>query len=252
MSIYFLGGHDLEMFEIARVLREHCVSFADRGLDWEHAVFPAYEAEIRAAIRDGKRPVLVELREIPADVVSLVDVIDHHGPESGYLPTSLEQVFAHLGIKAMTREQALIAANDKGYIEGMLSIGATAEEIERIRRGDRKAQRITAEQEAAAETAIAARTFPAPGLVLVELPHNKTATVTDRLSRFAGGAGYDNLLVECSGEIEFFGDGALIGELQTKFGGFCGGDLPRRGYWGLGGSSVDLREGVRQFIVQRL
>jgi hypothetical protein len=251
-AVYFLGGHDLEMAEIARVLREHNVSYADHSLDWAHAVFSAYEPEIRAAIRNGQRPVLVELRDIPADVHPFVDVIDHHGPESGHLPTSLEQVLARLGMTALTREQALIAANDKGYIDGMLGIGATTEDIRRIRMLDRQAQGITTEQEADAVAAITARTSPAPGLFIVSLPHNKTATVTDRLSSLAGGPGYDNLLIECRTETDFFGDGQIIGKLSARFGGYCGGDLPRRGYWGLELGSVDLHEEVRKLTIEEV
>jgi hypothetical protein len=250
--VFFLAGHDLEMAEIARVLRERRIQLVDHGLDWAHAIASAYKPEIHAAICSGKRPVLVELREIPADILPFVDVIDHHGPESGHLPTSLEQVLARLGISTLTREQALIAANDKGYIEGMIAIGATPEDVKRIRRADRKAQGITAEQEATAEAAIAARTSPAPGLTVVKLPHGKTATVTDRLSDRAGGLGYRNLFVECPNEVSFFGDGKIIEELVRVYGGYCGGNLPVRGYWGIEIGANHPRETIRQLVIGRL
>lgn len=239
----------MEMAEIARVLHERGIEFDDRGLDWAHATFSAYEADIRTAIRNGKRPVLVELRDIPADIRPFIDVIDHHGQESGHLPTSLEQVLARLGVTSLTREQTLIAANDKGYIEGMLDIGATIEEIGRIRYKDREAQGITAEQEAAAEAAIAVCESPVPGLLIVKLPHAKTATVTDRLSNFAGGPGYKNLLVECPNEISFFGEGKIVEELVRGYGGYCGGNLPERGYWGIEIGAEPGRETIRQFVI---
>lgn len=250
--IFFLGGHDLEMAEVIRVLRELSVPFLDRGLDWAHATFSAYEADIRAAIRKGKRPVLVELREIPADALPFVDLIDHHGPGSGDLPTSLEQVLAPLGVSTLTREQALIAANDKGYIDGMRAIGATSDEIVRIRRADRLAQGITHQQEVEAVAAVQVCLSLAPDLTLVNLPHQKTATVTDRLSSFAGGPGYDNLVIECPNEIDFFGDGKIVGELSAQFGGYCGGNLPKRGFWGLELGSVERSRDVRQFIIERI
>lgn len=247
--MYFLGGHDLEMAEIAKILHEHGVPFVDHGLDWAHATFANYDSEIRTAIRSPRRPILVELRDIPADVHPFVDVIDHHGPESGHLPTSLEQVLARLGKTELTREQALIAANDKGYIEGMLAIAATPEEIANIRRRDREAQGITAEQEALAESAVAQRACPAPGLAIVELAHGKTACVTDRLSNFAGGPGYRNLFIESPGEVSFFGEGRTIEQLHRRFGGYCGGDLPIRGYWGLEKPSNSERGGIREWLV---
>ena len=251
-DIYFLGGHDLEMAEIARVLREHGAVFVDRGLNWDQATFSAYEAELRAAIAAGQRPVLVEIRDIPADIHPFVDVIDHHGPQSAHLPTSLEQVLAHLGVTTLTREQALIAANDKGYIEGMLAIAATPEEIANIRRRDREAQGITAEQEALAESAVAQRTCPAPGLAIVELAHGKAACVTDRLSNLTGGPGYRNLFIESPGEVSFFGEGRTIEQLHRRFGGYCGGELPVRGYWGLEKPSSSERSGIREWLLHEL
>jgi hypothetical protein len=248
-SIYFLGGHDLEMAEIARVLQGYDVPFVDRGLDWAHAAFSAYETEIGDAIHAGKKPILVELRDIPADMILNVDVIDHHGPNSGHLPTSLEQVLVRLGAYVLTREQALIAANDKGYIEGMAAMGATAEEIARIRCADRQAQGITAEQEAAAEAAIASRKTPIPGLSVIELPHGKTAAVTDRLSAFVGGPGYRNLLVKCPREVCFFGNGKIVAELNQRFGGYCGGELPERGYWGLVEINGEARLRIQEQVI---
>lgn len=247
-SVYFLGGRDLEMVEIARVLSEHNICTFDHALDWSHAMFSAYAEDIRSAVSSDRRAVLVELREIPPEVRSLVDVIDHHGPESGHLPTSLEQVFARLGIARLSWEQELIAANDKGYIEGMAAIGASPEEMNRIRLLDRQAQGITAEQEADAVAAVALRDESAGSLTIVALPHEKTATVTDRLSASLGGPGYKNLLVESPFELSFFGEGRLILELVHRFGGYCGGNLPHKGYWGLDVSVGEARSSIKEFV----
>jgi hypothetical protein len=157
-------------------------------------------------------------------------------------------VLARLGVTALTREQQLIAANDKGYIDGMAAIGATNEEILRIREQDRCAQGITQEQELAATTAIAALSSTVASLTVVQLPHGKTATVTDRLSHSAGGPGYDNLMIECPKEISFFGNGLLIRELMRHFGGYCGGQLPKQGYWGIEILSDEMHGKVRDFV----
>ena len=217
---------------------------------WARATFAAYDSEIRTAIRSGRRPVLVELRDIPADILPFVDVIDHHGSESGHLPTSLEQVLTRFGVTTLTREQSLIAANDKGYIEGMVAIEATPEEIARIRRADRESQGITTEQELVAESAVAAGSTLAPGLTLVKLPHDKTATVTDWLSSVAGGPGYSNLLIESPHEVSFFGDGRIIARPTASFGGYCGGNLPERGYWGSKEMPTRAQLKVRHLVVQ--
>ena len=246
-DLYFLGGHDLEMQEIARGLREHSASFVDHQLHWSQATCSSYQQEIAAALRDGRRPVLIELREIPDSIRPLVDIIDHHGEDSGHLPTSLEQVLARLGLTP-TREQQLIAANDKGYIEGMIDAGATPAEIERIRRADRAAQGITAEQEQQAAAAITTRDTTVHGLTLVQLPHSHTATVTDRLNAHLGGPGYTNLFILCPDEVNFYGDGAVITRLKHRFGGYEGGQLPAKGYWGLETSDAEQRKAIREFV----
>ena len=246
-DLYFLGGHDLEMQEIAGVLREHSTAFVDHQLHWSQATYAAYAAEIVTALRAGRRPVLIELREIPDSIRPLVDIIDHHGEDSGHLPTSLEQVLQRLG-GTPTREQQLIAANDKGYTEGMIAAGATPEEVRRIRRADRAAQGITPEQEQQAAAAIAARDTSVPGLTIVQLPNGRTATVTDLLNAHLGGPGYANLLILCPDEVNFYGVGKIISRLSQQFGGYEGGQLPVSGYWGLETSDVEQRKAIRDFV----
>jgi hypothetical protein len=248
-SVYFLGGRDLEMVEIARVLAEQSIPYFDGALDWSDATFSAYAEDIRSIISQGRRPVLVEVRDIPSEVRPMVDVIDHHGPESGHLPTCLEAVLARIGIPQLTREQQLIAANDRGYIEGMAAIGATTEEIQRIRALDRKAQGITHEQELAGEEAIKNLDNTSEGLAVAHLPHGRTATVTDRLSMRIGGHGYSNLLVVSPDELSFFGGGRTVLDLVRGFGGYCGGQLPSSGYWGLRTSDESMRSSIRNLIV---
>ncbi len=56
-------------------------------------------------------------------------------------PTSLQQIFALLGLSAerWTRWFALVAANDRGHIAEMVGLGATPEEIAQVRAADRAA-----------------------------------------------------------------------------------------------------------------
>ena len=48
-----------------------------------------------------------------------------------------------------------------------------------------------------------------------------------------GGQGFVNLLILCPNESNFFGTGKLIQALDKAFpGGWSGGALPERGFWG--------------------
>ena len=224
--VFFLGGRDAEMVEIAKVLAEAGIEVIDHNLGWG-ASASAYAAEI-ATVSPGKTPVLVELTkdiELPEGAI----LVDHHGDRASE-PASILQVLNLLGLKP-SRRQLLIAANDSGYIPGMLAIGATTEEVAVVRLADRSAQGITPEQETAAETAI--NTLTVHGrLTVVNLPHSKCATVTDRLF-----GQYDQLLIlSGDGEVNFYGDGLLCTALKLKFEGWNGGSgLGKSGgsaFWG--------------------
>ncbi len=80
----------------------------------------------------------------------------------------------------MTREQILVAANDKGYIPQMNLEGATEEEIMSIRRADRQAQGITEEDEKIAqEDLLEIEDFT--GLSIVKTRLSKFSPITDFL-----------------------------------------------------------------------
>lgn len=230
---FFLGGRDLEMVEIARLIRDHApgAPLFDAGLAWG-AKASDYADAIQAAAASGRRPVLVELAlDLPLPDGALV--VDHHGDAAGAAaPTSLRQIFALLGLPAAawTRRMELVAANDRGHIREMRSIGATAAEIAAIRRDDRAAQGVTADMEAAGERAVAALEPVLDGRArLARLPHARCAVVTDRLDPDE----HRPLLVLSPGEINAYGPGAVIAALDRAFpGGWRGGALPAYGFWG--------------------
>ncbi len=233
---FFLGGRDLETVTITQLLNETWPgSYSDYGLSWG-ARSSAYESEIRAALAANRTPVLVELEDdlgLPKDSVI---VVDHHGDRSGDgRPTSLHQVFALLALPRdrWTRWFELVAANDSGHVNAMLDVGATPDELRRVRASDRAAQGITPEQERAGEEAArSARSYENGDLLVVDLPHNRTATVTDRLHRALGGPGYENLLICSPDEVNFYGSGDLVHLLSGLLpGGWRGGDT-RHGFWG--------------------
>ena len=240
---FFLGGRDLEMVTIRQLLGPlDNVCVHDRQLFWG-AKASAYEAEIARCRAKGRVAVLVELIDDLqlTDAVSAgeVLVVDHHGDLAGQdVPTALEQIFQLLQLPEdqWTREFELVAANDRGHVHGMLAVKASREELDQIRAADRAAQGISNEQESQGRAAAEACQRHAQGrLSVVHLPHNKTATVTDVLDESLGGPGYENLLIFSPAQTLFYGKGSAIERLKSRYsGGWWGGELPVRGFWGIG------------------
>ena len=253
--VFFLGGRDLEMQTIGELLRRHVSASGinDKGLAWG-ARASDYEEEIRRALEAGLTPVLVELIEDLELDSSKIIVVDHHGARAGKdAPTSLEQIFALLGLTRAewTRWFDLVAANDRGYIPELVEAGASVEEIREVRAADRRAQGITGAEERAAEEALKELRVLAGGtLTIAELAHARTAALTDRLEPALGGVGCKNLLIRSPGQLNFFGAGELVLTLDAEFpGGWYGGALPERGYWGHNAAAFTPVQG---FLLDRL
>lgn len=235
---FFLGGTDLEMREIERLARKAQSRITDNHLLWG-ARLSDYSTEVDAAQAEGWTCVAVELADdMPSQwpARNHLILIDHHGPKAGGV-SSLRQVFNLLELPSAcwTRRLALVEANDIGHVAALRAARATEEEIVRIRAEDREAQGVTAEEEEAGRRALAKAEVSANGWTIVRLPHARCATVTDPLAtdpRFAHLPA--NVLVCSPKEVNAFGDGDAMLALDRSFsGGWIGGDLPRRGYWGL-------------------
>lgn len=231
---FFLGGQDLEMVTIAELLREKVAvdAIIDKTLAWG-AKASHYASEIEAAAEAGLTPVLVELSRdiaLPADAIE----IDHHGERTGE-PCSLRQVFDLIQLQEedWTRRFALIAANDTGHVEAMRRMGASVQEIEQVRADDRAAQGVTPEEERLGRAALAKARVELEGtLLVVDLPHGRSATVMDPL---AIASDHRDVLILSPTMTQFFGAGPRIMTLDAAFpGGWRGGELPQRGYWGVG------------------
>ncbi|MGB5793461.1 hypothetical protein, partial [Poseidonibacter sp.] len=134
-KLFLLGGHDLEMLEIKKILDSKKIKYFDNNLSWG-AKLTDYQDKL---IFDG----LIYGIELDKDINPPDNYIeiDHHG-ENSNKPSSIEQVAKVLDIK-LTRHQLLVAKNDSSFIEGMKSFGATDDEIQNIRFLDRDAQGIT-------------------------------------------------------------------------------------------------------------
>lgn len=214
----------------------------DKSLAWG-ARASAYREELAAARAAGLTPVLIELSNDLGLTEAEAICIDHHGPDAGKKNSALRQIFDLLRLprELWTREWELISANDVGHIRGLVAAGATSEEIQQIRARDRAAQGITPEEEALG--ALAARqavTMFGGRLTVTRVGHDRGATVLDSLAPELGGSGFQNLLILCREECFFQGEGSIILELNRRFpGGWCGGELPERGYWGYPGKILE-------------
>jgi hypothetical protein len=245
---FFLGGRDLEMVEIGRLVRQTLgdSTAVDRALPWHAARASAYRAEIEAALAAGRVPVLVELRDdLPPDLAARCRWLDHHGAQAGAdRPTALEQVFALLGLPAAawTRRLALVAANDRGWIPELRAMGASAAEIAALRTEDRAAQGVTPAEEAAGAQALAGAERALGGrLLVVRLPHARTAAVTDRAALTSPPDAPPDVLVLSPAEVNFSGGGGAVARLAARWpGGWWGGALPQRGFWGHGAPLPDV------------
>jgi len=144
--VFLLGGHDLEMLEIKKMLQEAGEIFLDKELSWG-APLSAY----KDAFNDKDTFVGIELEEDISPPKHYVE-IDHHGKNTHKL-SSIEQVAELLDIK-LNRWQKLVAANDARYISGLKQYCASDEEIEEIRLQDRAAQGVSKEDEKLAEKSI--------------------------------------------------------------------------------------------------
>ncbi|PIQ91336.1 MAG: hypothetical protein COV70_04165 [Parcubacteria group bacterium CG11_big_fil_rev_8_21_14_0_20_39_22] len=260
--IFVLGGNDLEMEVTKQLLAmagrrfvqpkkkwgDHSYTPGDLGLQpkdtsmswigtgrrkYKTLLDPATGSEFEGAFFVECRPSGWEGFEYqsPSSGIASYNTewsIDHHGEEA-HRPPSVLQVLSILeedgfNISNSTRRWVeLVAANDSGYIPAMLRIGATPEEVSRVRAADRAAQGITVSQEAEAERAIASAEKLDSGLLVVRLAHSKCATITDRLFG-TWPDGRENLLVlSGDGESNYFGDGAICASLKEKFQGSWGG-----------------------------
>lgn len=233
---YVLGGADLEMRTIAELLQRHAPGRVHGGEHRWGVRASDLEPTLRLLDQHGARLITVELPwDLPWQPAELVEV-DHHGPRAGAdAPSSLRQVFDLLGLPAAawTRELALVEANDRGYIEALQALAATPEEIARIRAADRAAQGIRADEEQQALAALATLEQQ-HGLTIAHLPHARTAALVDRLHPALGGPGYQQLLVLSPNETNYYGPGPAIHALNLAYpGGWYGGALPERGYWGI-------------------
>ena len=144
--VFLLGGKDLEMEEIKKLLIKHNKHYIDKNLNWG-----AKLSEYINLLEPNTTYYGIELIE---DVIPPKNYIpiDHHN-DNQTNKSSLEQIAQILG-EELDRYLTLVSLNDKGYIPAMKEFGATEVEIEYIRQKDRKAQGVSQEDEILAQIAL--------------------------------------------------------------------------------------------------
>lgn len=191
--IFLLGGHDLEMEEIEKILIQNKLNYHDLHLQWG-----AKLSKYSSFFDNEHTFVGIELEQDLNPPLHYID-IDHHN-DKAHLPTSIEQTAALLHIE-LTRFQNLVAANDKGYIPAMKARGATDEEVLTIRKADRAAQGVTEKDEQLAEESIAKHQRKFGNLIYIESLTPKFSPITDNLYPV------DKLMISHSGKFVYYGKG---------------------------------------------
>lgn len=258
---FVLGGNDAEMVRIKEVLDSLGISWIQPVQGWGTKEFGLAQIG-EAGMAPGTRVVFVECQpaaDFPRWKASVV--IDHHGENAG-LPASLLQVLDLLHI-APTRWDELVAANDSGWFPGLQAMGATPEEMARVRAADRNAQGITPEHESEAERALAAAPEFVSPIRVIRMAHSKCAPVGDRLAVEAIAAGQpvpQYVVLSGDGEVNFSGDGALAQALFEKYrepnpakawaGGSGLGKKGETAYWGGYPNHGEVLSFVRSFLAQ--
>lgn len=241
--IFLLGGYDLEMQEIAKLLKANDQELIDRGLSWG-AVLSAYNDDLVAPKYKGQTFVGIELTEdinTPENYLR----IDHHN-DLTHLPSAIRQVADLLDIQ-LNRWQELVAANDSGFIPAMEKLGASREEIASVRAADRRAQGVTDEDEILAQESINKHSRIQNGVtVIFSLPPLFTP-ITDRMYGRT-----DRLLCYNDRKLTYYGPGIRqlakeFDDLIQKKAAYQGGG--ESGYFGL---SEDHVEGPIESWVDRI
>jgi len=186
-KLFLLGGYDLEIVEIKKLLESKNIAYKDKNLNWG-AKLSDYQDEL------AFEGTLYGI-ELEADITPPANYIeiDHHG-KNDHKKSSLEQVAEILGVK-LDDDQMLIALNDSRYISGMKLLCAKQEKIDEIRAKDRASQGVTKEDE---ELALQSINETASNLIYSKTSH--FSAVSD-LSYYK----YDNYIIYNEKKLVFYG-----------------------------------------------
>ena len=226
--VFLLGGADLEMQTIQKVLERYSQEYYDKNLSWG-AKLSDYEMQLK----NSYLYIGIELKEdmtLPKNYIA----IDHHN-ENQHKKSSLEQVADIFNLQ-LTREGKLIALNDSGYISAMKKFGATSKEMEEIRKKDRKAQGVTKKDEILAQESILSQENEKDILIIFSKT-DKFSAIIDRLYE-------KNVLIYSEKKLVYYGRDiqTLVNHFQDEIKNkkiYYGGDF---GFFGLDEKSFNKDE----------
>jgi len=139
---FIMGGADLEMLEIKKILDQEKIQYYKGEHTWNNAFWKKHLQLVETKTKEGYIIVGVELlgKKDRPNNLRIID-IDHHNYDR-FKASSLEQVADLLDIK-LNPWQKKVAINDKSYIPGLLKSGVSIYEIEEIRQKDRITQGLS-------------------------------------------------------------------------------------------------------------
>ena len=243
-SIWVLALNDGEAAEILRLLvgkgERVLVSAQTWGASWSQ-LEPAICAQLDTE-RNRVRMIGIEMQG--ANRWGAVN-IDHHRyatEDRWKAESSLEQMAAILCVQ-LDRWGVLVAANDRAYIPGMKSLGASQEEIAAVRLHDRRLQGVTAREEAQAAGDVSAiEAEKSRGLVACR--GNITAAHSDLLY-----GKFEEWLLMGRESWEY------SGPRHKSFGSFCEGEVwwsggaEASGYFGVTVPKPATQEKIKEFFL---
>ena len=197
--VFLLGGYDLEMKTIKKILDKHSQVYYDHTLSWGAKLSSYAERLKNDYLYIGIE--LIEDIEPPTNYLT----IDHHNDKQTN-KSSLEQVATLLNVE-LDRKEMLIALNDSGYISAMREFGASQKEIDEIRKKDRKAQGVAKADEQLAIESIKMQKKDGDTIVIKALT-DKFSAITDRLYG-------ENILIYNDRKLTYYGEG--IEQIVAKF-----------------------------------
>ena len=174
--VYFIGGNDLEMSEIRKILESKNAKMVDNNLSWGAKVSD-YKSQIES-LGDDEIPVFIEL-ELDYKPSRQYEIIDHHG-EYSHQSTSIEQIATRFEIK-LDRFQMLVGINDKAHIRGLKKYGVSEKEVELIRHLDRQKQGVSEEDEELGKLALM-NVKKINNLPIIHTKAHRFSPITDRVS----------------------------------------------------------------------
>ncbi|RLA75108.1 MAG: hypothetical protein DRG30_04795 [Epsilonproteobacteria bacterium] len=197
--VFLLGGYDLEMKSIKKLLDRYSQEYYDHHLSWG-AKLGSYSDRVK----NDYLYIGIELIEDITPPLNYL-AIDHHNDMQNN-KSALEQVADILGVE-LSRREMLIALNDRGYIPAMLEFGATQNEIDEIRKKDRKAQGVTKADEELAIESIKMQKKEG-SVIVVKALTEKFSPIADRLYSH-------NILIYSDRKLNYYGEG--VEQIVTKF-----------------------------------